>query len=241
MNYLQIGQSLVTECGAQNVTLTTMQNQSAEALRFVNWTNEAWTALQTERSDWNWLRSSFETGGGVSFVPNAGQTNIPFGTGAGTLGIPFASFGGKWVEKSFRCFLTSAGTASEIFIGGFLDFDELRNAYLYGAQRNARTRPVIMGIAPNQSLMAVPPSDGTYTLYGDFYMAPSAMSADADTPTNLPAQFHMLIVYKAMLEYADYEAAPEVMSRAQRKYDELFRELDNMKFGPTVTVGGALA
>ena len=240
MNYLQLGQSLVTECGAGSASLTTMQSQTGEALRFVNWVNSAWNELQTFRDDWAWMRSNAETGGGVSFVPAAGAPWCAWGTSAGQLGIQSTAFGGKWVEGSFRNYVTTVGQTSEIFMDFLPSLDHWRDGYYYGAQRNVRTRPVVLAIAPDRSLLVGPPSDGSYTVYGDYFKSPSSMSADVDTPTGLPNHYHMLIVYRGMMYYGEYESAPEVFDRGSRLYEEMFRELDQ-NYGPNVKVGGALA
>ena len=215
-----------------------MQSQTGEAGRMVGWLNAAWNELQTAHDDWEWMRSSQILGGGVSFAPAFGGYNAPFGTSAGQLGITAAQFGGRWDKFTFRNYVTAAGVSSEIFMDP-IDYDTWRDGYFYGALRNARTRPVVIAIAPDKSLCFGPPSDGTYTLTGDYYVSPSAMSSDTDTPTGLPAQFHMLIVYRAMRKYALYEAATEVLERADYESDRMFRELDS-NYGPKVRMGGAM-
>lgn len=217
-----------------------MQNLSGEQLRFKGWVDAAWNELQTQRDDWQWMRSNSETGGGVSFVPVAGQPFCDFGTGSGKLGIQSTVFGGKWVERSFRNYVTTTGKVSEIFMDMLYDIDRWRDGYYYGAQRNVQTRPVVLAIAPNRALLVGPPSDGSYTVYGDYYTAPLTMSNDTDLPTGLPPSYHMLVVYRAMMYYGEYEPAPEVFDRGSRLYEELLRELDQ-NYGPKVGIGGALA
>lgn len=239
MNFLQLGQRLSVECGAANVSLTTMQNLTGEAARFYNWVGTAWIELQTLHDDWEWMRSSALNSGGVSFVPLSGVPVCPLGTGAGTVGLLATNFGGKWVKDSFRNYTTSVGFIDEIFIQE-VSYDWWRDAIMYGAMRNVRTRPHIFAIAPDKSICVGPPSNGLYTVTGDYYAAPSSMSADIDTPTGLPNQYHMSIVYKAMVYYGYYEAAPEVKERGQDGWDEILTQLER-QYGPRAHMAGALA
>jgi hypothetical protein len=239
MNYLQLGQRLATECGATNVTLNSMLNQQGEQQRFVNWVNTSWNELQTLHDDWEWMRSSSLLGQGVSFVPDPGQASIPLGTGPGTIGLDPLLFGGKWAKASFRNYTTSVGPRSEIFMTD-IRYDFWRDAYMYGANRDVKTRPVALAIGPDKSLCIGPPSNGQYTVTGDYYQAPSAMTADLDIPVGLPPQYHMAIVYKGMIFYGSYEAAPEVMERGLDGFGELLTQLER-QYGPRARMAAALA
>jgi hypothetical protein len=237
MDFLSLGQQLVLQCGISG-SLSTMQNQTGEFGRVVNWIGRAWNELQTKHDDWDWMRSSNLLGAGVSFVTVAGQAVYPLGVAPGNVGITAAVFG-KWDETTFRAFTTSVGFQDETFLDP-IDYDDWRDAYMYGAMRTVQTRPVAVAIGPNKSVCLGPPSDGTYTVTGDYFTAPTAMSADNSEPTGLPAQFQMLIVYKAMQYYAAYESAPEVQAAGDAGWKTLLPQLESIQ---AVRVGfaGALA
>lgn len=241
MNFLQLGQRLVQECGATNVNLGSMVGNAinSEQQRFVNWAGQAWGEIQTLHDNWEWMRSSALLGAGVSFVPLLGQSAIPLGIGPGTIGLDPNLFGGKWVVDSFRNFTTAVGYRSEIFMTE-ISYDWWRDAYMYGANRDVKTRPIVISVAPDKSLCIGPPSNGTYTVYGDFYMAPTIMTLDADVPTGLPLPYHIAIVYKAMIYYGSYEAAPEVMERGLDGYSEIITQLER-QYGPRASMAAALA
>lgn len=239
MNNLSLVQNLSVECGASNVNVMTTVGATGEALRFVNWIARAWNELQTKHDTWQWMRSSVLLGGGVSFAPLAGAYNAPLGTGIGTVGLAVADFGGRWAQDSFRNFTTTVGFQDEVFMTP-IDFDWWRDGYMYGAQRLTRTRPVVLAIGSDKSLCFGPPSNGLYTITGDYYRAPNIMSGDAATPTGLPDKYHLAIMYKAMTYYGTYDAAPEVSARGESGYDELVRELETL-YGPQVTMGAPLA
>lgn len=237
MDKLELVQRLAEECGVSG-TIDTTVDLTGEQLRLLNWINEAWNELQAKHDDWWFLRSSALTGGGVSFVPAAGVAYTPLGTGAGTVGVSEADFG-AWDLTSFRTYTTTVTYLNETFLEK-ITFDQWRNVYMYGANRSVQTRPVAITEGPQKQLCVGPPTDGTYTVYGDYFMAPSIMADDTSTPTGLPAKFHMAIVYKAMTFYGAYESAPEVFKRGEDGWDTMIAQLE-VKHTPEVTFTGALA
>lgn len=237
MNLLQLTQRTMQECGVSG-TITTTAALPANQQRILTWVQQGWTELQTKHDDWGWLRSSALVGAGASFTTVAGTPYYSLGTGAGTVGIPSTSFA-RWDEDSFRCYLTSVGFTNETRLDP-VSYDDWREGYMYGAQRSVQTRPVAVAIGPNRQVCLGPPPNALYTITGDFFMAPSQMAADTDTPTGLPDRFHMAIVYKAMMYYAGFESAPEVYDRGSAGWDSLTSEME-AQWLPPMSFAGALA
>ena len=237
MNLLTLSQRLGVECGVSG-TMTSASAATGENARLVGWINSAWNEIQSKHEDWDWLRSSNILGHGASFTTVNGQASYPLGTGAGTCGITADAFG-AWARYTLRCFTTSVGYRNEIYLD-WISYDNWRDEYMYGAMRDVKTRPMAVSIGPDKSVCLGPPPNDQYTITADYFLAPTVMTADTDVPTGLPARFHILIVYSAMMMYAAYESAPEVYQRGQAKYKELMSELE-AQYMPEVTFGGALA
>lgn len=236
MTLLQLVNRLAQECGIPGI-IVTVANLTGEQQRVLNWAQQAWTEIQSKHNDWEWMRSSNLTGGGVTFVPAAGVPVTPLGTGAGTIGLAAANFG-KWVTGTFRTYLTSVGTNNETFLDN-IGYEEWRNAYMYGALRTVQTRPVAIAPGPAMQLCVGPPTNGLYTVTGDYYTAPTSMTADGDTPTGLPAGYDMVIVYQGMIYYGGFEAASEVLDRGEVGYSKLMSEME-AKWLPECSFAGCL-
>ncbi|MES2942924.1 MAG: hypothetical protein V4772_08650 [Pseudomonadota bacterium] len=225
MNFLSLVQRAASECGAANVPQSVL-GQTGEALRFVNWVNEAWNDIQSSHQDWLWLRSS------TSFALTQGQaiyTPVECGISSGNFG--------DWDRETFRYYTTASGLPTEMFVG-YMDYDKWRDIYQFGSQRDVESQPIHATITPDKSLGMGPSPAAGYTFSADYYLAPSYMAANADIPL-LPTQFHLLIVYGAMMSYAAFESAQEVYQRGEKKYKEVMQKLivDQL---PELMVGDAL-
>jgi hypothetical protein len=243
MNFLQIAQQAAIQCGvasgsAIQTALPTVVGATGSLGRIVGWVNDAWTDIEMDHSDWDWMRSSNLLGQGVSFQTVAGQASYPLGTGPGTVGVAVEDFG-KWDEWSFRDFTTAFGFRNEMFLDQ-ITFDDWRNSYMLGAMRTVQTRPVAIAVGPDQSLCLGPPPNGDYTITGDYFVAPSVMVADTDVPIGLPSRFHMLIVYRVMMKCAGYESASELYQRGSEENAGMYAQLMAAR-APRPSFGGALA
>lgn len=225
MNFLQIVQRTTEKCGiARNTAITTVVSQSGKALEIINRVNEAWQDIQGRHQDWGWLRNS------ASFTTIASQaTYTPTAAGATDFGM--------WERDSFRNYLTSSGTASEVFMR-YMDYEDWRDIYQFSTNRTATSQPRDITILPNKSLGLGPVPLVGYTVTGDYFKAPTEMAVDADTPA-LATHYHMAIVYRAMMLYAPSDAASEIYQEGEREFRRLMTRIEN-DYLPEVTLAESM-
>jgi hypothetical protein len=307
VNFLQLVQRLRTETKASGSSITSVVNQTGEYGRLVDWINDAWLDIQSERTDWEWMRAtatfptvtgrpvntlaqigltSFGTWArntfrnyvnpqvtltlgspGVVNLPThnltAGDTFVPFTTGAlftgltagttyyvlttptaGTFTVA-ATAGGTAIDftgtQSGTHTMTSNNTT--IFIGlnseiymDYADYSIWRDRYEYGSLRQTQTRPIEVTITPDKSIGLGPFPIAGYTVLGDYYTVPAYMAANGDTPA-MPAQFHMAIVYKALISYGTYEEDGFIIARAERELKRFMRKLSADRLTEVKTCG----
>lgn len=230
MNFLALTQKLVEKGGMAGTGPTTVIGQAGEFKRAVGYINEAYVFIQQLRNDWRWMRDS------CSFSTVANQASYtPAQCGVTDLGA--------WMMKSrqctFRTYVTSVGVGSEVDMT-YLGYDEWRNCYQFGAIRDARSRPLVISYAPDQSIvLGQTPDSADYTVLGDYYRAAAEMALDTDVPA-MPSQYHMLIVYKALMLYAEFEQDDYLRSVSERNYKTMMTRMVGDQL-PEVTFGGALA
>ena len=231
MNYLQLSQRTLLECGIAGSGPAAVTGQTGEMERIVTWVAQAWNDIQVTHKDWGWLRAT------ASFTTVDGTASYTLGSGAGTVGVTAATFG-MWIPGSARNYVTATSQSSEIFMDD-MGYESWRDYYQYGSLRTSKSRPTDIAVGPDKSLNLGSVPLAGYTVTMDYYTAPVALAADSDTPA-LPAQFHMAIVYRAMQMYAAYSNAPEVLARADKGYTLYMRLMSNDRL-PVPTWGGTLA
>lgn len=225
MNFLQLVQRLRLECGVSGSDPAKVTDQPAEIRRLVNWINTAWMDIQSVHEDWFFLRAP------VSFNTAAGTASY----GAVQAGIPLL---GKYKRDSFRIYSAALGASNEAILTHF-HFDNFRNLYQFGTNRTLQQRPMCYTIDAQNNFILGPIPDDIYNINGEYFKIPTEMVLETDVPA-LPAQFHMAIVFRAMMHYGEFEAAPEVYQHGELEFKKIMLRL-NISQLPKMQFGAPLA
>lgn len=224
--YLQLCNALIKKVGITG-TMSTVVSQTGEMGRVTAWVDDAYLNIQLTETRWNWMRAT------LSFTTVASQSAYTAATAAGL--TDFAN----WKMDSFRRYVTSTGVRSEQFLDP-ITYDNWRDTYLFGSMRSTTGDPTDIAEGPDMSLnLGLIPDSTGYTVVGEYYKSPTSLTADSDTPT-LPARYHQMIVYRAMMMYGAYESAPEVYQEGAALYEPMLRRLLRDQIDD-VTMGSALA
>ena len=119
---------------------------------------------------------------------------------------------GEWDPDSFKVDNTPLSLVQHELAGDF-DLDETG-------------QPHTAVVMPNNSLRLFPMPDAAYNITFEYYRAPKAMADNDDLP-RLPAKFHDIVVLRALIKYAYYESAPEVLDRARDEYPSRLMALES--------------
>lgn len=220
--FIQLATRLRTECGVSG-TNTTVSGATGEWGRLCGWIEQAWTELQEENPDWQWMRKT------VTFntVANQGEYT-PVQAGVTDLGA--------WRNNSFRLYLASAGVGGERLLHD-MDYNSFRDYYLLGSRKTTYSIPTEIAISPSKSLLLGLAPNDIYTVSGEYYKTPITLALDADMP-ELPAHFHNAIVYRAMMSYGMFESANEVYQRGEKQYRAMLNKI-RYDQAPAVSRGGS--
>jgi hypothetical protein len=85
--------------------------------------------------------------------------------------------------------------------------------------------PYQVVIMPDGTLRTDPTPAASGSLTFDYWAPPVALAVDADISI-IPARFHLAIVGKALMMYAEYEAAEEIMKKGLTMYAEWLNKLE---------------
>ena len=225
LSFLQMVKRLRQESATSGSDPVTTVLQTGDIKRLVDWVSTAWMDIQTEKNDWFFMRQP------ISFNTVAGQSSY---TSAQTGTTSF----GNYKRDSFRQYLVSSGFGSEQRLN-FMPYDTFRDMYQYATMRTTTQMPVIFTIDPSKNFLLGPIPNDIYTVNGEGYAMPTEMTLDTDRPT-MPSQYHMAIVWRALMYYGQYEAASDAYSHGQNEYRRLMNKLyiDQM---PDIIFGAPLA
>lgn len=204
MTYLELCQLLVRECGISGADNkpSSVINQSGEMRLVVSWIARADTTIQKLWSDWKFMRNTAD-------ITVAASTQFITSTA-----INFPTDLSHWNRD--KTFWANANTikAREI---AFVKWNEYRNNFGNGVIKTTPTTPSVITIRDDESLAVFNPCDKAWSLQAEYFRKPVRMSADNDV-SPIPEQFHEIILYQAMMYYADFESATEVKQSAIQQY-----------------------
>ena len=209
MTYLQMLRRLRQECGVSGSDPASVTNLPGEMARLSNYVKQAWLEIQTMHPDWQFMRQP------VSFTSSANQPEYS------SQEMLISSFGSLKTD-SFR-----NAPANEPYAENFMypmEYDDFRNTYGFGTNRLVRARPIHFAVTPQGNIILGPTPDAQYIITGESYAMPTELANNDDRPA-CPSQFHMAIVYKAMMLYGHYEAAPEVMMHGTSEFNKLIARM----------------
>jgi len=220
INYLQLCQRVFQEGGISG-QLTSTQNQTGEAARVVGWVATAYQEILNDQGMvWNFQHKSHA----VQLTPNVGTYSFA------DLALPT---GVQWDTRSMRVAI-NANFSDETFLQ-HMRFDQFRDYWLFSSRRDTKSRPLNVAVDTETNLRIAPLPDAPYWLILQYQDNPATLIEEGDTPI-FPARFHMVIVWRALRHYGMYEAAPEVVSRADMALKETMLQLQ-MDQGLEVVVG----
>ena len=198
--YLELSQALARESGTISGTNpTAVASQTGRLLKIVNWIDQANVAIQNLHADWRWMQKTF-----------SGDTSS--GSGQYTPASWSITDLRDWLRDNrvtgyqpHTIYLTTDGVAGE---GALLEitWQQWRTTYGRGSQTN--NFPSQYAISPAGEFSLGPIPDDTYTINGEYRQAAVRLTADGDIPA-MPAAFHEIIVWRALMMLAEFDEAAE--------------------------------
>lgn len=206
MNYLQIVQRVHSESGRSTAAPTSVVGANDRHLRLFNWVADAWRDLQGER-DWRWMRNTLDA------TLTAGQQTY---SGADLGATRF----GRWRKEDhdYSPYVYVDGAPNAIWPMTYWQLDQMRARFIYRTW--GASTPIAWSYNEANELLIGPQPALAYKLRIEYWKEPSELAADDDTP-DMPDRFHMLLVWRALQDVANFDAAPEVLARAEKNYGAL--------------------
>jgi len=225
---LELCQALARESGTISGTNpTAVASQTGRLLKVVQWVDQASVAIQNLHADWRWMQKTFSgttTASSAKYLPASWSiTDLR-----------------DWLRddreigyQPHTIYLTATGVSDEGALRE-ISWQQWRTTYGRGSQTN--NYPSEYAISPAGEFCLGPIPDDDYTVNGEYRQAAVRMTVDGDIP-GMPAAFHEIIVWRALVMLAEFDEAVEQRAAAILKYNELLESLQRNQL-PVVSLGG---
>lgn len=222
MNFLQIVQAMHREAGIPGAPPAGVQGNVGAHADLVAWGAQAWDDIQRDRQ-WKWMLAEFyfDTIAGQSIY---GRTDV---RDADTNAAPT-----RWRSWYLlnrlppTVYSLEDGPASE----RPMEVDEFtRFARRFGRhdQAHAAGYPSVITVDVRDRLRIAPtPNEVGYRISGYYFRSNQTLSQDSHEP-EMPADYHMMIVYLGLAKYGYTLLKPEVLERVQADGQRAWEALCN--------------
>lgn len=211
MDFLALAQRLHRETMRSTAAPTAVVGASDRALRLFNALADAWLEVQSER-DWKWMRGTTDE---ALVIDQQTYTGVQLGVAARF---------GRWREEddTYWPIVYVDGTPNAQWPLHQWGLDDFRQNWIYRTQGSST--PIAFAIDESDQLLLGPAPSVAYKIRADYWKEPSTLAADADEP-DMPERFHILLVWRALMDVARADAAPELLSKAEINYGNLHDKL----------------
>jgi hypothetical protein len=207
-NFLQLCQRASREANIPGTGPTTVTGQTGELGQMVSWVATAYEDIQNFHSNWAFLQESF------SFLTEADKAEYtPLEAGITDLN--------EWYTSDFRIY---EAVPDEYYLV-YEPWAIYRPSYQYGTLRTQTSKSRVITVKPNKNLFLWPIPNGIYTVNGQYFMQPDIMTDDSDIPI-FPSNFHLAIVWRALMFYGANLAANEAYSHGRAEYKKIMRKME---------------
>lgn len=228
MDYLSLLQRLHLESGRSGITPSAVTGLTGMNSRLLGWIDDAYRNVQLLHDSWLFRRGDF------SYTTVASTQNYT-ASDASLSDLADWKYNPDGNYLSGIRIYSSVSDEQDMF---FIPWDDFKTSYKYGSHRTQTGRPTVFSIKYDGSmdLWAIP--NAVFTVNGEYIKQADTMSANNDTPV-IPSDYHMIIVWGALMLYGAYEGAPEDYARGQDEYDKIllkleYNQLPKIRFGPSL-------
>lgn len=207
MNFLDICKRVRQETGVAGNGPANVSGQTGMYASIVGWVLSAHEEIQLRQTNWkfDWATVTTPLVQGTEFYAPTDVWSLPVR---------------NWDWDSMYTYPTADGAMNRTWLTR-LDY----NAYRQTRLPSVQGRPIYVTWKPNKDLGLYPiPKDGL-TLVADYYMTPEVLTSNTDVP-RIPDEYHMAIVWRAVMHFCGSEENPSLFAVAERNYNSIMAKME---------------
>ncbi len=220
MNLLALVQSLHYEAKLAGSAPSGVAAQTGRSGDLVRWAIEAYNDIQRGKDGkWNWLRGGFYVDTVADQISYVSTTEVKDDVTDATI-TRFRAWDLDSREPPL-IYLSADGIATEreMFVDDWPHF-----RYLYRRGTHTAGYPGAVTRDSANKLYVGPKPNAVYRVTGNYWKSNQALAVDGDTP-EMPDNYHMLIVWRAITKYGYNTVSHEVLARAEAEGGPMYEAL----------------
>ena len=214
MNFLQLAQAVKRESGLSGGAPASLATAKGDDARIFQWVNWAWRDIALMHESWFFRR-------GEALGETSAMVMSPTASAPGFALTDWATWKPQADDYRPSAWRLTDGQAAEYGLQ-YLPYDTFRRRFIVGVHSAGPVR--FWSVDPSGDLLVAPTPDSAHQVRASYIRDVVDMTADADEPA-MPQRFHMMIVWRALREYGGFDAASEVVQRADQNYNMLMSAL----------------
>lgn len=234
MTFLELCQEVAKDSGTVpgDSKPQSVLGNSGRLASIVAWTNEAYDRIQIESDHWRWLTTEFE-------APLVSGSQRYTATS-----LAITSRFSHWMpekegsESGFTIWNTDIGRSGEGSLC-YLNWPEFRRAFLRGDAASNTGTPAYFAIDDSDRIVVHPTPSGNFKIAGSYYKSPQSLTENSDIP-EMPARFHRLIKWEALVQLVIFDEAPEQLDLWTRYRDRMLSDMRGQQYR-RMRIAGPLA
>lgn len=204
MTFLELCQAYRAEIGIPGTGPITVQNQTGELQRVVLDIQDADQDIKRKWQNWRFLWKEFSTTTVVG--ENYLTTTAPSDIG-------FYDPNSVWIDRE-------TDDAAQL---DYVEYEDWRNDQAVGVVESGD--PYEFTVLPNKQIRVYPKPTEAHSFYAEYFKKPARLSNDGEI-SDVPEEYHRIIIVRAKMIYAEREDAPEIMAGSAAEYDDLITNLE---------------
>jgi hypothetical protein len=206
MTFLELVQRAYSEGGLSGVGPQSVDNQSGLNKKLVNWVREAWIDIQAAYSSWKFLRKK------ETRTLTSGKREYAL---VADLNLPNVR---KWNEDLLFIREPDGSARSQLKLISFDEFEATYASFTSG-------KPSVFTVTPDYKIAFDATPSKAYVIDLNFWLTGERLAEDTDIPS-IPEDYHMTIVWWALVHYGSHEGALQVTKDVKSFYDIAIRRLE---------------
>jgi hypothetical protein len=213
--FLQLCTRTSQECGIAGSGPSAVTAQTGINAKIVNWVLTAHEEIQLKHPRWrfDWAQATKVLAAQESYNPTS----------------DWSLSARTWDWDGAYVYVTASGATARQPLS-YEPWHCYRELNLQGSSG----QPQWITEAPDKTIRLYPIPNTTYTVALDYYRKPEVLAANSDTP-RMPSQYHMAIVWRAVMLYCGHDENTPLYQQAKINFDHLMSRMEDTELDPLET------